>query len=227
LGFDDAASAVGSSVFINDSISVVVAGVLRDFHFDNFKRPIRPLIVEHNSAGAGWLVLELNTLSGAVKDQLTSAWNRLYPGSSLSVAHYDSLFRSQRAYVDDVIFLSTVTVYIIVISLLSLLGMIMHDMHRRAKAITIRKVLGARTVDIVRTLSREFWIVFITTLFVAIPVAWYISAQLLNQFVVRITLNAGLFVLPSLFVIGFATLIVLAHAVHHARKNPAKWLRYE
>lgn len=227
LGFDDAASAVGSSVFINDSISVVVAGVLRDFHFDNFKRPIRPLIVEHNSAGAGWLVLELNTLSGAVKDQLTSAWNRLYPGSSLSVAHYDSLFRSQRAYVDDVIFLSTVTVYIIVISLLSLLGMIMHDMHRRAKAITIRKALGARTVDIVRTLSREFWIVFITTLFVAIPVAWYISAQLLNQFVVRITLNAGLFVLPSLFVIGFATLIVLAHAVHHARKNPAKWLRYE
>ena len=115
----------------------------------------------------------------------------------------------------------------VIIGCLGLFGLAAFTAERRTKEIGIRKVLGARTRDIVRLLVWQFSRPVIIANVIAWPVAWWMMRNWLNGFDERIPLTPIPFVLAAAVALGIAVVTVVGHAIKVARANPIHALRYE
>ena len=114
-----------------------------------------------------------------------------------------------------------------IIGCLGLFGLAAFTAERRTKEIGIRKVLGARTRDIVQLLVWQFSRPVIIANIIAWPIAWWLMRDWLNGFDERITLGPVPFLLAAALALGIAIATVVGHAVRVARANPIHALRYE
>ena len=115
----------------------------------------------------------------------------------------------------------------IIVACLGLFGLAAFTAERRTKEIGIRKVLGARTRDIVRLLAWQFSKPIIIANLIAWPVAWWVMRDWLNTFDARIDLGPTPFVLAGLLALVIALGTIAGHAFKVARANPIHALRYE
>ena len=115
----------------------------------------------------------------------------------------------------------------IIIGCLGLFGLAAFTAERRTKEIGIRKVLGARTRDIVRLLVWQFSRPVIVANLLAWPVAWWLMRDWLNKFDQRIDLSPTPFLLAAFVALAIAIVTVVGHAMKVARANPIHALRYE
>jgi putative ABC transport system permease protein len=117
--------------------------------------------------------------------------------------------------------------FAILISCLGLFGLAAFTAERRTKEIGIRKVLGARTRDIVRLLVWQFTRPVLLANLIAWPVAFLAMRNWLNEFESRIDIGPTPFVLAGLLALAVATGTIFVHAVRAARAHPIHALRYE
>jgi putative ABC transport system permease protein len=115
----------------------------------------------------------------------------------------------------------------VIIGCLGLFGLAAFTAERRTKEIGIRKVLGARTRDIVRLLVWQFSRPVLVANLIAWPVAWWLMRDWLNTFDQRIALGPAPFVIAALVALTIAIGAVVGHAMKVARSNPIHALRYE
>ena len=115
----------------------------------------------------------------------------------------------------------------VIIGCLGLFGLAAFTAERRTKEIGIRKVLGARTRDIVRLLVWQFSRPVIVANLIAWPVAWWLMRDWLNGFDTRIALGPTPFLLAGGLALAIAIGTVVGHAFRVARANPIHALRYE
>ena len=115
----------------------------------------------------------------------------------------------------------------VIIGCLGLFGLAAFTAERRTKEIGIRKVLGARTRDIVRLLVWQFSRPVIIANIIAWPIAWWMMRDWLNGFDQRIPLTPVPFLVAAAIALGIAIATVVGHAVRVARANPIHALRYE
>jgi putative ABC transport system permease protein len=91
----------------------------------------------------------------------------------------------------------------------------------------IRKVLGASSVSLVRLLTADFVKLVVVANLLVWPVAYWATHEWLADYAFRMEPTAGLFVLPSLLVLGIALLTVSIQTFKAARANPVHSLRSE
>jgi putative ABC transport system permease protein len=115
----------------------------------------------------------------------------------------------------------------IIIGCLGLFGLAAFTAERRTKEIGIRKVLGARTRDIIRLLVWQFSKPVVVANLIAWPVAWWLMRDWLNTFDQRISLGPVPFFAAAFVALGIAITTVVGHAMKVARANPIHALRYE
>ena len=90
----------------------------------------------------------------------------------------------------------------VIIGCLGLFGLAAFTAERRTKEIGIRKVLGARTRDIVRLLVWQFSRPVIIANVIAWPVAWWLMRDWLNGFDQRISLTPVPFIVAAAVALG-------------------------
>jgi putative ABC transport system permease protein len=115
----------------------------------------------------------------------------------------------------------------VIVGCLGLFGLAAFTADRRTKEIGIRKVLGARTRDIVRLLVWQFTRPVIIANLIAWPVAWWLMRDWLNTFDDRIALGPTPFVAAGALALLIAIGTIAAHAIKVASANPIRALRYE
>ena len=114
----------------------------------------------------------------------------------------------------------------VIVGCLGLFGLAAFTAERRTKEIGIRKVMGARSRDIVRLLVWQFTRPVIIANLIAWPIAWYVMRDWLNTFDDRIRWGravrrgrpAGA---------GDRIGTIAGHAIKVASANPIRALRYE
>ena len=109
----------------------------------------------------------------------------------------------------------------VVISLMGVFGIVLFETQHRRREIAVRKVYGATSGSVVAMFNFRYMIIVVVCFIVATPVAWFIAADWLNQFVNRIdfTLWQPLAVLVAVASIT-ATLVTL-RSWRAATENPA------
>jgi putative ABC transport system permease protein len=123
--------------------------------------------------------------------------------------------------------LSIFVVLAVFIASLGLFGLAAFVVERRTKEIGIRKIMGARTGDIIRLLLWQFSIPVLLANVIAWPVAWYYLHNWLQGFAYRITLSPLYFMSAGVMALVIAWATVFVHAKRVADANPIHALRYE
>ena len=90
----------------------------------------------------------------------------------------------------------------VIVGCLGLFGLAAFTAERRTKEIGIRKVLGARTRDIVQLLVWQFSRPVIIANIIAWPVAWWVMRDWLNTFDARISLTPTPFLIAGVIALS-------------------------
>ena len=98
---------------------------------------------------------------------------------------------------------------------------------KRAKEISIRKVLGANVGQIVSLVTNEYFRLILIAGVVALPLAYVLMQQWLKSYVFRIEVGWWFFVLPILGVVLIAGLTVGWQSIRAATANPVNSMRSE
>jgi putative ABC transport system permease protein len=115
----------------------------------------------------------------------------------------------------------------IFISCLGLFGMASFMAERRIKEIGVRKVLGASVFNLWKLLSREFVILVMISLLIAVPVSWYYLHGWLQHYTYRIEMSWWIFIAAGLGALVITLVTVSFQAVKAALANPVESLRTE
>lgn len=97
----------------------------------------------------------------------------------------------------------------------------------RIKEIGVRKVNGARVMEILAMLNKDFVMCVIIAFVIACPIAYYSMSRWLENFAYKTTLSWWIFALAGILALGIALLTVTWQSWRAATRNPVEALRYE
>ena len=160
--------------------------------------------------------------------QLEEAWQGIYAGDPFNYSFLDESFA--RTFASESKMLRLIKVFgglSIILVALGLFGLSSLLSTQRTKEVGIRKVLGAGTFNIIRLLSKDFMLIGLLAYLLAIPIMILASNTWLNNYEVRIGLNAAFFVLPLVFTFLIILFSTLSNSVALIHKNPVESLRQE
>jgi ABC-type antimicrobial peptide transport system permease subunit len=207
-----------------------IIGVLKDFHYTSLYEPIKPLIIRMAAAGNNGSAL-VRTEPGKTPQALAGLEKiakTLNPEFSFTYSFSDEEY--QRLYKSEQVvnrLSNAFAALAIFISCMGLLGLAMFTAERRAKEMSIRKVLGASAAVLFILLSGEFILLVLLALVIAIPIAWLSMNDWLLKFAYRIDMEWWIFGLAGAMSILIALATVSFQAIKTAMVNPIKSLRSE
>lgn len=117
--------------------------------------------------------------------------------------------------------------FAIFISCLGLLGLALFMAEQRKKEISIRKVLGASTGNILTLLNKDFIKLVAIANVIAIPIAYVVINKWLSAFEYRVSISFLPFALAITISVLIAVLTVSIQSIKVAKANPVDALKYE
>lgn len=233
MGYKEPGEAIGKILYWNDRPYPIV-GVVADFHTASFHDPIAPLCIINRPDRQRSLAIKFATDGNngqSIKNSISkieTAWKQIYPDRIFNYQFYDeSLSLLYKRDQQTAKLITTAMAITILISCIGLFGLALFAAEKRAKEISIRKVLGATAMNIAAMLSKDFALLVLFALCIAAPVAWYFMDQWLQNFAYRVNIGWWMFGLAGLVVIIIALVTVGFQAIRSATANPINNLRRE
>ena len=207
----------------------VIVGVVKDFHLRPLYHKIGPIAMVNNPEA----IMTLNVKINAENKPETIAYIR-----DIYAKHRESRGFSYSYFEDELIalydaenhmagMLLSATIVGFIISLMGIFSLASYGVHRRRQEISIRKINGARTENIMAMLNSDFLLWILIAFIIALPVGIYAINQWLANYAYRTEINWLLIAF-----IGFSVLLVSFLSISWqcwkaARENPVNVLRYE
>ena len=209
-------------------LPLTVVGVVADARLRSIRDPLQPIIYTMRRNGFGDIMVRFDGDPAAVRSQVEAVWKRNIPQVPFDADFADDIVREQydREEARGTLF-AAFAILAVVIGCLGLFGLAAFTAERRTKEIGVRKVLGARTRDIVRLLVWQFSRPVLIANLVAWPIAWWLMRDWLNGFDTRIALTPTPFLAAGALAVAIAVVTVGAHAYRMARMSPVHALRFE
>ena len=235
LGFRTPEAAIGKTFTAGLTLREIglvpatVIGVVQDARFRSMHDPLQPIMFLMAKNGFTHIDIRYAGIApNKLRDEVQGVWNRLLPQVPFQADFADEILRSE--YKADTArgqLFAGFAILSVVVGCLGLFGLASFTAERRTKEIGIRKVLGARTRDIVQLLVWQFSRPVLIANMIAWPVAWWVMRDWLNKFDERIGLGPTPFLLAGGLALGIAVATIASHAFRVARANPIFALRYE
>jgi putative ABC transport system permease protein len=205
-----------------------VVGVVKDFNQKALYNPIEPLILFYGPNGNK---IQLKIATGDMSPTIAKVegiWKKYFPQLPFEYKFMDASFNSQ--YAADQkrgkIF-AAFSILTIIITCLGLLGLTAFTTQQRQKEISVRRVLGASTSEVVTLITKNYlWLALIAAA-VAFPVAWYFMNKWLQVFPYNTGLSVVPFIVSAMVILITAVATASFHSAKAAWSNPVKSLRTE
>jgi putative ABC transport system permease protein len=221
---------VGARIKFWDNDRVVV-GVIKDFVVESAYQKVAPMIFFPSATwGASVVIARLNpnqniSSSLAKLDEVVKGIEPNYPVNRKFVNEsFEIKFQNEKLLG---ILSNWFGGFAIFISCLGLLGLALFMAEQRKKEISIRKVLGASTSNILTLLNKDFIKLVAIANLIAFPLAYIIINKWLSAFEYRITISFFPFALAIIISIIIAVLTVSIQSIKVAKANPIDALKYE
>lgn len=234
LGFGDPQAAIGRQVLLpadpryGGVTPATIIGVVADSRFRSIREPIEPIAFRYYDVPHEVMLVRYSGDPATVRAGIEAVWKRLARDVPFEARFSEDIIGKLYAVEEArARMFAAFAVLAVVVGCLGLFGLATFTAERRTKEIGIRKVLGARTRDIVRLLVWQFSQPVLIANLIAWPVAWWVMRDWLNGFDSRITLGPAPFILAGLLALVIAVATIAGHAWRVARANPIHALRYE
>lgn len=205
-----------------------IIGVVADARQRGARTEVEPIVFTMDRKASYWLLVRYSGDGKAVQDRIETLWKRLAPQVPFAAERADDIdARGYRADNARGQMFAAASLLAVAIGCLGLFALASFTAARRTKEIGIRKVLGARTSDIVRLLIWQFTRPVLAANLIAWPLAWWVMRDWLNGFPSRIPLSPLPFLAAGVIALAIAVATIAGQAVRVARAKPIKALRYE
>ncbi|UBM57293.1 ABC transporter permease [Marinilongibacter aquaticus] len=208
----------------------LIKGVVKDYNQFSPKTPQVPM-VHLFSKSLQDSDISVKFSSGNAADQLAlikTEFERFFPYKPFDYffldKKYDQQFKAEERF--EKVF-GAITVFAILIACLGLLGLATFTVAKRTKEIGIRKSIGASTANVLVLLSSDFLKTATLSLFIGIPIAFFLIKSWLTNFSSHIEITWWLFALPALLVLFLVLISISGKTISTALMNPVKSLRSE
>jgi ABC-type antimicrobial peptide transport system permease subunit len=210
---------------------VTIIGVIKDFVVESAYQEVAPMLFYSDKMDeVSVILLRLNptqnlSLSMAKIDKILKELNPDYPVERTFVNDdFEAKFQNEKL-------LGTLSNWFggfaIFISCLGLLGLALYTAEQRKKEISIRKVLGASTYNILTLLNKDFIKLVAIANLIAFPLAYIIINKWLSAYEFRIEISILPFAIAVALSLVIAILTLSVQSVKVAKANPIDALKYE
>lgn len=214
-------SALGKVVTADKEYTVI--GIAKNFLFGDMFGESQPLMFLFGTHSAEYLYVRIKEKTNHQKAlaHIQKTLKKYNPAFPFEYSFVDEIFNSK--FKKEVLMgnLSQLFAGIaIVISCLGLFALSAFSAEQRQKEISIRKVLGCSTIQIVLLLLKDFMGLVFMAILIAIPLSYVLLTEWLNRFSYRIVMGYNLFVLAGIISLIIALLTVILQVNRVAHTNP-------
>ncbi len=219
-----------------------VIGVIKDFHFDSLHEPVNPMILRQFPTNSLDIVpdIQRNLISrymivnidpdkaNSAVDAIESVVAQFDPGHPFEYQYMQDLLNElYESESNQIKLLGAFATVCILISCLGLAGLAAFATEQRSKEISIRKVLGASSLDIIRLIISSFVLLILGAAVVASVLSYMAMNRWLMAFAYHADIALWVFPLSSALIALFAFSTIVLQSWKTAITNPVKVLRYE
>ena len=208
-----------------------VIGVVNDFHFESLRTRIGPYIMHFKDERNNWgyVSLRLGPETGpSTLAEIEKVWASYTSNDPLQYFFMDKdlerLYKEERQNSKLAVMF---TILGILVASLGLFGLTSYTVQQRTKEIGVRKTFGASVYNIWYMIAREILLLITISAVLAIPFAWWIAGNWLQNYEYRISLQVLDFLAGFLIAIVIALMTISYRAIRTAQMNPVVALRYE
>jgi hypothetical protein len=206
-----------------------VLGVIKDMVMQSPFEAVRPTLYFLNRS-SDWIFTRIkpNVSTGKALPKIEAVFKKIVPSVPFDYKFADEEYGKKFAAEVRVGKLAGFFAALaILISCLGLFGLASFTAEQRMKEIGVRKVLGATVFNVWQLLSKDFVLLVIISLFIAVPTAYYFMYNWLQHYEYRTALSWWIFAGAGIGALGITLLTVSFQAIRSAVTNPVKSLRAE
>lgn len=206
-----------------------IIGVVKDFHFTDFKMEIKPFAFFYRERPLQYLSLKIDehNLSNTL-NSIEDVWSEVTGGMPIEYVFLDETFaelHAQEGRLSSILlYLTILALFIAFIGMLAIANMTNKD---RRKDMAIHKVLGASVSNVLNMVTRKFLLLVLLANIIAFPIAYFILKKWLEGFAYRINLELPVYLLAIGLTVLVVWIVIGLQSYKSATSNPMNSLRQE
>jgi putative ABC transport system permease protein len=235
IGDNDPGKAIGEEITFSNvrghGRKMTIVGVIKDFHYGKVDNLIEPV------AYMTWTPEDRTIINARIQSsdmlatmaRIESAWKKIDRVHPLQAKFYDEAIEEAysefSAMIKIIGFLSFLAISI---ASMGLFGMVVFTTETRLKEISIRKVLGASSENLVYLLSRDFISMLSISALIALPATYtFFESVVLTGFPYHTPVQIAELLVGLIAVLMIAFTMIGSQTMKAARSNPAVVLKSE
>lgn len=221
-----------SKYLIEDNSISIITGVVDDFCINSLEDKAKLVVIQPYSHQEGFTITLRIKLDGKNNPKtissIKSEWQRVFPETHFTyIDTYDTFIKNNNKIFEMSRLLQMYSLISILLTCFGLFGITFYAVKQRTKEIGIRKINGARTINILWLLMKPMLVWMTVGFAIAAPLAWLFVEKWLQQFVYRVDISFTPFIIAILIVVITTILTVGWHVWRTARANPSESLKSE
>jgi putative ABC transport system permease protein len=230
FGKDDYKDIMGKTLYDNDSKEDIgeIVGVVDVYFQNSLDQEIKPTIFNCDQGGYYIFMKVQSKNIPEVLSKVKTEYKKYFKDQYFEYYFLDDFFNTQyKSHIQLFKCFILFSLMAIIITSLSLFGLVMMMSIARTKEIGIRKVNGAKVSGLLAMLNKNYIIWVAIAFVIATPVSWFAMHKWLQNFAYKTELSWWIFALAGLLAQGIALLTVSWQSWRAATRNPVEALRYE
>ncbi|MEP7141913.1 MAG: ABC transporter permease [Ferruginibacter sp.] len=207
-----------------------VIGVINDMIKESPFEPVKPTFytLNYNAVNVISIKLAPQVSTGEALGKVENVFRKINPASPFDYKFVDEEYARKFSNEERIGKLAAFfAILAIFICCLGLFGVASFVAEQRTREIGVRKVLGASVLNLWGLLSKEFIMLVIISLSIAIPVSYYFMSKWLQNYEYRMEMSWWIFAAAAMGALTITVLTVSLQAIKAAIANPVKSLRTE
>lgn len=232
---NDPEKAIGEEITFNSfqirDRKMTIVGVMQDFHYGKVDNLIEPTAFMFWTPGDRAIInakIQSNDML-ATMARIESVWKKIDPVHPFEAKFFDE--EIEEAYSEfsvQVKIIGFLSFLAISIASMGLFGMVVFTTEARLKEISIRKVMGASSGNLIYLLSRGFLLLLSISALMALPITYFFFENVvLIKFPFHEDIGIGELFGGLLVVLAIAFIMIGSQTMKAARSNPAQVLKGE
>lgn len=226
LGFDNP---VGEILTWNNKPYTII-GVIKDMIIESPYEPVRASLFHINRYDGGVVIMKLNPQMSSHEaiEKIKVVFTKYNPAVPFEYEFVDEAYARKFSDEERIGKLASFfAILAVFISCLGISGLASFVAEQRTKEIGVRKVMGASIMNLWGMLSKDFLILVIISLLVAMPFAYFGMSKWLMKYEYRSTLAWWIFAASGVGALLITLLTVSYQSIKAALANPVNSLRSE
>lgn len=215
---------IGKTVWYGEHPRKVI-GVVQNFHNKSLHNVIEPIVFIYDENYSSNLLVKTQTSNvGTIR----SLWADFFPDIPFQLTYFDQFIDSMYAKEDHLVklsgFFSIVSLTLCCMGLFAIFSL---HVLQKTKEMSIRKVLGAKTINLIKTATKSYATTTFLAIGIAIPVAWFFMNNWLNEFSYKIRMDAFIFIFAASLILLISCVTLIYHIIKALNANPVDSLKCE